>query len=666
MQDVIAIEGVLWFTLLFGLFVMGPTLILSYLALSSIRAEELYVDADLDRRAEAVAQQVHGQVQGDFERFEQSTMERLRADKSVLTGLADLSPYLRASFRFDSRGNLVAPFVMPADEPPLEPTTAYRDAYAEGRRLQMQGRYADAVLSFRAARAATEDPRLAGEAAFAAARNMRSAGFADADKAIADVYAEFGSFRDTRGFLIGDLANLQKVELALERGDPDAGIVAAVVLVDDLLEATWTIGKPGEATVAKWALQLVEGRADADWAARSRTRRADLASQLLWAETIAGELELVGEARTSGDRGQDGEFVYLGGESRALWATVWWKGDLYAFSFDPEALKTAISESTRRAESLDPEVRAMLLGPKGTAAGLRARSLGPWLPTWAIAVGPADPQLLADKKASKRRQKMAIIAVSVGISAVGVVLAGLLLNREVEGARMKADFAANVSHELRAPITAIRLKGEALQLGLVYDDDDRQVHYDAIVREAERLSRLVDNVLDFSAIERGAKKYTFRPEDIGEIIYNTVESNRNSAESRGIDVEVDVPDDLPVAWVDREAISQVLTNLLSNAAKYGAEGAWVGVRARVAGDSIEVSVSDKGVGISEQELPLVFDRFFRSSDPKIRKYPGTGIGLTIVRYIVESHGGEIGVDSAPGRGTTFTIRLPLERREAGA
>ncbi len=226
-------------------------------------------------------------------------------------------------------------------------------------------------------------------------------------------------------------------------------------------------------------------------------------------------------------------------------------------------------------------------------------------------------------------------------------------------ANMKADFAANVSHELRSPITQIRLKGEALQLGLTTDEEDLRRHYDAIVHESERLSRLVDNVLDFAAIERGAKRYQMRQEDLRLLVATTGEAMRAPLAARGLALDLDIPEDLPQVEVDREAVKQVLINLLSNAAKYGAEGKWVGLRMRLALDSIDISVSDRGIGISKSDQARIFEEFYRSSDTNVRRKKGTGIGLSIVRYIINAHGGSLSVDSEPGQGATFTVTLPL-------
>ncbi len=227
----------------------------------------------------------------------------------------------------------------------------------------------------------------------------------------------------------------------------------------------------------------------------------------------------------------------------------------------------------------------------------------------------------------------------------------------MELARMKTSFAASVSHELRSPITQIRLKGEALQLGLPLDQDDRARHYEVIVREAERLSRLVDNVLDFAAIERGTKNYHLRLGDLGKTVQNAVDTMRMTMEARGVDLLSRIPDDLPMVKHDSDAIAQVMGNLLSNAAKYG--GGWVQVSATLLPEGIQIEVADHGIGIDYQEVERIFDKFYRSSDPEARRRKGTGIGLAIVRYIMEAHGGQVSVYSTPGKGSVFHLFFPF-------
>lgn len=654
------------FAALFALSVLVPAVLLSYLALRSIRAEELQVDADLDRRAEALAVEVYQDLQQTFGRFESLTADRLLRGQSPLANLAELSPYLRAAFRFDEEGRLAAPFALEDSPPPREPSTWYRRKWTEGSRAESAGDYGAAWYAYRAAAGATSDPVLTGEAELAAARALQRDGRVEAAQAaLADVYAEHANVRDRWGFRIGDLAALERARIALDRS-PDVGRVALEGLVEKILSDRWTAGQPGEAAVARRALALLEGRSDPDWLGRSRIRLTERTSQLYWAGELIDELELF-----TGDfaRVDVGQFRYLvRSETDSLWATLWVGDSLYAFAFDYAAVVSDLRADLQRSASLDEELFAQVLPsddttPEGT---LRRQMLSPWAQYHTVVVGLKDPRSVVRLKMRMRRSRILVVLLAVAMSALGVFLSVRLVRNELESARVKTDFAANVSHELRSPITQIRLKAESLQLDLVYDDADRQAHYDAIVRESERLSRLVDNVLDFAAIERGAKRYTFRPEDVQSMLYQAVEAAKSDFESRDLEIEVDIPDDLPVVWCDREAIGQVMTNLLSNAAKYGADGGWVGISARQVGAAVEVSVADRGMGIAPGDAHRIFDHFFRSTDPAVRRRKGTGIGLSIVRYIVEAHGGTVTVDSSPGDGTTFTFTLPLESPEEAA
>ncbi|MCA9567869.1 MAG: HAMP domain-containing histidine kinase, partial [Myxococcales bacterium] len=464
-----------------------------------------------------------------------------------------------------------------------------------------------------------------------------------------------GSVRDRTGFRIGDLVVLLQAELRLDDA-PDAAATVLQDLVTSILNRRWVLGQATEPTVARRALDLLPTSFEPDWAARARTQLKNRTDQLRWAEAVASELELL----ATSVKVPDGEIRYIAGpDSTTLWGIATLRGDPYLFAFDLAALLDQLQTTASRSTANDADLVAELSVSRQPSEGaLVRRSLGPYLQFVTLTVRHDDPVALDLQKARRRSVRIAIVLIAVFLVFVGVVLSARIVGREIENARMKADFAANVSHELRSPITQIRLKAEALQLDLCYDDDDRQAHYDAIVNESERLSRLVDNVLDFAAIERGAKRYNIRSDDLLEVVSLQLDSTMDTLRGRGMEVAVDLPEDLPPVWIDREAIGQVLINLLSNAAKYGAEGKWVGVTVENTPAGVELSVSDRGIGISEEELPLVFDDFFRSTDPLVRRKKGTGIGLAIVRYIVEAHGATITVDSEAGEGTTFTITFP--------
>ena len=658
-QDLRNLGEVTRFASVFAVTLLLPAVALSYLALSSIRSEELSLDADLRGRADNLATQLNDELAGVFAGFEARVVERARRGESPLADLDALSPYLRGAYRFDATNTLVAPFVIDDDRADPQRSSAWRDWDRRARAALRSGEPEEAAGHYARAAAAARLPLAEAEARLGQARAMVAAG--DEQRALdvlADLYADHATLRDQRGFRIGDLAALLRARVLFER-DPDVGVTAPQQLVDELLAARWTIGHEGEAAVVREALALIERRVNPEWLARSRARLNERYTQLVWSDRVATELELVPSRGVP-----EGEFRTIGArpESPALWVVARAGEDVYAWSFDAVSLVDDLVASASRLDELDADLRAELVRPGDTArdASLATRALGPWLPSHSLAVLPDDVDALNSQKGRRRFTRIAVVLIAVFMVSVGVVNAAFIISREVENARMKADFAANVSHELRSPITQIRLKGEALQLGLVEPGEDSQQHYDAIVHEAERLSRLVDNVLDFAAIERGAKTYHQRADDLLSVVWTLCESHRMAIEERGLRLELDLPDDLPPVWFDREAVGQVITNLLSNAAKYGADGEWVGVKVRTQRHEVAVSVADRGMGIPPNEVDQVFNEFFRSTDPEVRRRKGTGIGLAIVRYIVEAHRGTIWVESTRGVGTTFTFTLPTE------
>jgi signal transduction histidine kinase len=664
MNDLRHLENIVRVASVFVATILLPAVLLALMALTSIRSEELLIDEELRARATAIVRQVAQEHAKVFERFEASTTERLLAAESPLNNIRELSPHLRAAFRFDQAGALAAPFHEAAPPPLTEPTVAYRKVRALAARAAQDERWLDAAALHMQSAQSTLAPAHAAAGYLAAARALDEAGSQrEAEDLLAQVYGEYANVRDPRGHRFGDLALLKRAEIRLARS-PDIGSSALEDLVDQLLGSYWSIERAGEPAIARRALQRLDGLSNKEWLGRARTRLNERTEQLYWASLVRNDLGSLHE-----NTSYDG-FRYVGARNAwpALWATVR-HGDTYAFSFSVESIFAELVHAAKLASDLDDDLVAELLGPDDLAsdAALATASLGPQLPIARVSVRLFDQARLAELKQRRSNARQLVIATALIMVVFGVLLSARIIGREIETARVKADFAANVSHELRSPLTQIRLKGEALQLGLVEEADDLQQHYDAIVNEAERLSRLIDNVLDFAAIERGAKRYHLRKDDIREVVYTAVEATRSAFDQRGIDLECDLSEAVPPVYIDREAIKQVLVNLLSNAAKYGSDGKWVGVSVRSAIDSVDVSVADRGMGIAPDEIDRVFDDFFRSTHASVRSRKGTGVGLSIVRYIVDAHGGSVAVDSTPGRGATFTVTLPLDPPEgAGA
>jgi signal transduction histidine kinase len=260
--------------------------------------------------------------------------------------------------------------------------------------------------------------------------------------------------------------------------------------------------------------------------------------------------------------------------------------------------------------------------------------------------------------------KMATIAFIDLMLGAGLLLVYSNVRRELELSRLKSDFVANVSHELKTPLALIRLFAETLELGRVPDVGKARQYYRVINKESQRLTQLINNILDFSRIEAGRKEYHMARTDLGRVMRDVVDAYRFQIEQQGFELELDVPEDLPELELDKEAISQALINLVNNAIKYGGEQKHVAVSARLTPDRVLLSVQDRGIGIAKPEQRKIFEKFYRAEDSLVHATKGSGLGLSLVKHIVEAHGGSVEVESAPGKGSRFTLALPLARSEA--
>ena len=232
--------------------------------------------------------------------------------------------------------------------------------------------------------------------------------------------------------------------------------------------------------------------------------------------------------------------------------------------------------------------------------------------------------------------------------------------REMKLARLKSDFVANVSHELRTPLALIRLYAETLELGRLTAKQKYQEYFRIIREESERLTALINNILDFSRIEAGRKEYEFKETNLSELVCSTLDSYRFQIEQHGFALEENIAHDIPPVNVDREAIARSLLNLVNNALKYSKDNKYLGVSLYRANGSVKLEVQDHGIGIPADEHEKIFEKFYRCGDPLVHNIKGSGLGLSLVRHIARAHGGDVQVDSAPDKGSKFTIELPLK------
>ena len=242
----------------------------------------------------------------------------------------------------------------------------------------------------------------------------------------------------------------------------------------------------------------------------------------------------------------------------------------------------------------------------------------------------------------------------------GLVLTKHMVSKEMGLAKLKSDFVSNVSHELRTPLALIRLYAETLELGRITTADKKQQYYRIVRKESERLTALINNILDFSRIEAGRKEYEFRETNIADLVRNTLDSYRYQIEQQGFAFEESIDSNLPTVRIDREAIARALVNLVNNALKYSTNEKYLGVKLYRENGVVKLEVADRGIGIARRDQSKIFEKFYRAGDPLVHNTKGSGLGLSLVRHITEAHGGEIAVESIPGTGSRFTMSLPLE------
>ena len=253
-----------------------------------------------------------------------------------------------------------------------------------------------------------------------------------------------------------------------------------------------------------------------------------------------------------------------------------------------------------------------------------------------------------------------ILILVVGFTAFGGYLLWRDVSRELAIAEMRSHFAASVSHELKTPLTSIRMFAEALTMGVKKKPEAQKEYLRTIISESERLSRLLNNVLDFSKIEQGTRTYRFEATSLEEVIQVAEKAMAFPMNQKGFDLKIEVEKGIPPILADRDALEQAVLNLLHNAMKYSEESREIILRLHRNGDMARVDVIDHGIGILEENRDRIFGKFFRVAEIENQKIPGTGLGLTIVSHIAKSHGGKVEVISHPGEGSTFSLIIPLE------
>jgi len=278
---------------------------------------------------------------------------------------------------------------------------------------------------------------------------------------------------------------------------------------------------------------------------------------------------------------------------------------------------------------------------------------------WILQMVPRNYTELEQDVRNQRRMNLFLIVLSMSLTGVSLAIIYIGWRHDRQLRQLKETFISNVSHELKTPLSLIRMFSEILVLGRVKDESKKLEYYRIIHNESDRMSRLIANLLDFANLVRGVEHKHFEKTNIAHLVSKALEAYRHEIGKEGFELHVESDPGIPDGYADPNAITMAFLNLLDNSMKYSKDRKRIDVKVRKSNGCIDLSVTDQGVGIPAAEQAKIFDNFYRGNDPSVRRVRGSGIGLSITKNVAAMHGGEVIVNSAPGEGSTFTLRIPI-------
>jgi signal transduction histidine kinase len=689
-------------TLLFLLGVGLPSVVLSYLAFRGIRNELALTEQRRLDEHRALSRLLSDTIAGEIAAAEQALDRALASNDSVesidpirtLAALKRAQPLIDEVFYVDDSGIVQLPAadllyhpdgsqVSPQDRSwPAAAAAQWRNAQQQE---FQQGRYREAQASYRRTFTAVSDPVLRGEALVAVARVQRKAGQLEAAlTSCENLVNEYGDVRTLAGLPVGPIAYLERGSLLLVRGDTTGALDAFLQLYQGLVSGQWMLERGQYRFFAGQAADSIDIVAQSsvgialdpyrDSLASLRGKEADREERterlLLFQQAAAGDLRTRALAGAEGAAPRDRRSTLeSAGQTYLVSLLDRSRGDAAMWGLLLDA--RVLGDLLRRAleDHLDPATSNWLIKGRDGRPLLsgQAPPTGPVtlnatfvdnFPPWLIEFYQRPQSAYRRLFASGQSLYFYMFLLIASILVFGLVLTVRAVRHELELARLKSDFVSTVSHEFKSPLTSIRHLAEMLQAGSVPSEERRSRYYDVLVEQSARLSSLVTNILDLARIEEGRKEFQIETTDIGELVRDLVTTTQQRVGHEGYTVEAYISEPLPKASADRTAITQAVSNLVENAMQYSGATKQVNVSVSAGDGWVDVSVADSGVGIPDNEIDKVFDRFYRGSHPITRSVKGSGLGLTLVKEIVQAHSGTVSVESRPGRGSTFTIKLP--------
>ena len=697
--------------LLFGFGIVLPSLLLGYLAFRGIQNDRALVEKERLEAIQKVSDRIVRSVDAAITAVEDGLSEAAAKDAgsppagmpAALEKLAAGDPLIEHLFQFqpskELRFPLEKPLYFPDGSREASPSTdgesRQQAEFLAAQRLEFRDNDLTAALSaYQRLLGRTRDERLSAMVLNAQARVQKKSGLIrEAASTYETIVQEYGRVVIPGGMPLGPSAALEICGLTRELGDLTRSLRTGLSLYRSLVRREWEVERAEFELFAgrvKEHIQTLisnpppgidfqafrteyEALSVEEAASRKRTERMT-AFQDGAAPVLEAKMKAVDAPGTAGLRFirstlDIGDVSFLVTVERpspsgrdttdGAWGAVLDAGRLQADVLRPALLDLFVpGEAAWAVKGKDGAVLMSSGDPAAGPAALRTNFASDF-PSWTLEFHQAPPRLIKTFLLSRRGLYFFIFLLIAGILVFGLVLTMRSVSHELELARMKSDFVSTVSHEFKSPLTSIRQLAEMLQSGRVPSEERRQKYYDVLLEQSERLALLTDNILSLAKIEAGRAALAFETTDIPALLAGVVTSIQERVRHEGFDIGLDIEDTLPLLSVDRTAFSQAITNLIDNAIKYSGESRKVSVRAAVEGKAAAIAVRDFGIGIRKEDRQRLFERFYRGGDELTRTVKGSGLGLTLVKEIVEAHRGTIEVESEPGKGSVFTIRLPL-------
>jgi signal transduction histidine kinase/tetratricopeptide (TPR) repeat protein len=695
--------------LLFGLGIVLPSLLLGYLAFRGIQNDRALVEKerleDTRRAADRVTRAVDDAITAVEEILSKTVADHLETPSAelapALEKLAAGNPLVEQFFNVKDFKDIRFPtarLLYVADgrrEAGSSPASDPSDApgIQAAQRLEFRQKdYPRALTAYRQALQRASDPRLEGLILNALARVQRKSGLLkEAVSTYENIVRDYGGIIISEGIPLGPSACLEICVLSLELKDFAKSLQTSFGLYRSLLRREWTLERAEFDFFVQRAKPLIEEIFSSrppsldlpPFRSQFQSLEAEEAEQrkrtermIVFEQGAAPALE----AKTRGGTEEPnrsftrlaldvGSYSYLVSIRRPTAPTVNASDTAWGIIIDTEWLKENSLRPALRDHFPSGEASWAVKGKDGAVMlSSENPSAGPVTfrtnfalntPDWTLEFHQPPPRLIRTFLLSRRGLYSFVFLLIAGILVFGLALTIRSVSHELELARMKSDFVSTVSHEFKSPLTSIRQLAEMLQSGRVPSEERRQQYYDVLLEQSERLTLLTDNILSLARIEEGRAEFAFESTDISALLTHIVSPVQERVRHEGFDIELKVRGPIPLIAVDRTTLSQAITNLIDNAIKYSGDSRKIMVSASAEEQFLVIAVQDFGVGIKKEDIDRVFERFFRGGDELTRTVKGSGLGLTLVKEIVEAHRGKVEVESEPEKGSVFSIRLPL-------